>query len=115
MSLHYSLATVYDSRGDYGEAFAHLMLANGIRARLKGRFNTAPLKKELEDTIKVFDPEFISAMSKHGCQDDFLICVVGFPRSGTTLAEQILSSHDDVAGLGERTDFTAPHGACRRG
>ena len=44
-------------------------------------------------------------MSRHGCQDDFLICIVGFPRSGTTLTEQILSSHPDVIGLGERTDF----------
>jgi tetratricopeptide (TPR) repeat protein len=105
MSLHYSLATVYDNRGEYGEAYAHLMAANGARTRLKGRFNTGRLKRELEGTVKVFDPEFIAAMSKHGCQDDFLICVVGFPRAGTTLTEQILSSHPDVIGLGERSDF----------
>ena len=105
MSLHYSLATVYDSRGEYAEAFAHLMSANSIRARLRRRYSAQPLKGELEGITKVFDPEFISAMSRHGCQDDFLICIVGFPRSGTTLTEQILSSHPDVTGLGERTDF----------
>lgn len=105
MSLHYSLAAVCDSRGEYGEAFAHLMSANDIRARLKGRLRTGPLKEQLEATIKVFNAEFIAAMSKHGCQDDFLLCVVGFPRSGTTLTEQILSSHPGVIGLGERVDF----------
>jgi tetratricopeptide (TPR) repeat protein len=111
MSLHYSLATVYDSRGDYGEAFAHLMAANDTRGRLSGRFSIEPMKRELEALIKAFDQGFISMMSNHGCQDDFLICVVGFPRSGTTLTEQILSSHPDVIGLGERTDFyRAAHG-----
>ena len=101
MSLHYSLAAIYDSRGDYGEAFAHLASANDIRARLKGRPMAAALKERLAATIKVFDSEFIAAMSRHGCQDDFLLCVVGFPRSGTTLTEQILSSHPNVIGLGE--------------
>ena len=69
------------------------------------RYSAQPLKGELEGITKVFDPDFISAMSRHGCQDDFLICIVGFPRSGTTLTEQILSSHPDVTGLGKRTDF----------
>ena len=72
LSLHYSFATVYDSRGEYAEAFAHLMSANSSRARLKGRYSTEPLRRELEATTKVFDPEFISTMSKYGCQDDFL-------------------------------------------
>jgi tetratricopeptide (TPR) repeat protein len=105
MRLHYALGKVCDSRGDFGEAFAHFALANGIRGRLVGRFNTEFMKKRLEATTEVFDSRFISAMSDHGCHDDFLICVVGFPRSGTTLIEQILGSHPDVRALGERTDF----------
>jgi len=63
------------------------------------------LKKRLEATIEVLNSRFISAMSDHGCHDDFLICIVGFPRSGTTLIEQILGSHPEVRALGERTDF----------
>jgi tetratricopeptide (TPR) repeat protein len=105
MSLHYSLGMAYDRRGEYGESFAHFMLANDIREQLMGRFNLEWLRKRLEATIQVFDSRFISEMSEHGCHEDFLICIVGFPRSGTTLIEHILSSHSDVIGLGERADF----------
>jgi hypothetical protein len=66
---------------------------------------TESLRRNAEARIKVFDSHPISAMSSHGCQDDFLVCIVGHPRSGTTLIEQILSSHSDVIALGERTDF----------
>ena len=105
MRLHYALGKVCDNRGDYGEAFAYFALANGIRGRLVGPFNTKLLKKRLEATTQFLDFRFISAMSDHGCHDDFLICVLGFPRSGTTLIEQILGSHHHVRALGERTDF----------
>jgi Sulfotransferase family len=105
MGLHYSLGKVYDRRGLYGEAFAHFAIANAVRARLAGRFDVESLRKDVDARIKVLGPERIAEMSRHGCQDDFLICIVGMPRSGTTLIEQILSSHPEVVGLGERMDF----------
>ena len=105
MSLHDSLGKVYDDCGQYGEAFAHLTLGNLIRAQFVGRFDVPLWKKAVEDRISVFNPQRIGELSEHGCHDDFLICVVGMPRSGTTLVEQILSSHPDVAGLGERLEF----------
>jgi hypothetical protein len=105
MGLHYSLGKVYDRRGSYGQAFAHFLIANGESARLAGTFDVESLRKLVDSQIGVFSSEFISEMSRHGCQDDFLICIIGMPRSGTTLIEQILSSHPEVTGLGERRDF----------
>jgi len=105
MNLHYSLGKLYDSCGRYGEAFAHFTLANGIRAQLSGSFDVELWQKEVEARVSVFDSPLIADMSKHGCQEDFLICIIGMPRSGTTLTEQILSSHPDVMGLGECQEF----------
>ena len=59
----------------------------------------------VESRSKVFTKELIARLSKYGDQSDFLICIVGMPRSGTTLLEQILSSQPNVVGLGERSEF----------
>jgi len=105
MSLHYSLGTAYDGCGHYGDAFAHFLQANAIRAQLRGRFDVPSWQKQVEARITVFGSQLIAEMSEHGCRDEFLICIVGMPRSGTTLIEQVLGSHPDVAALGERADF----------
>ena len=105
MTLHYLLGKVYDRCGRYGDAFAHFALANHARAELAGRFDVGEWQRDVEARISVFNAHMIAELSEHGCHDDFLTCVVGMPRSGTTLVEQILSSQPDVMGLGERKDF----------
>ena len=104
--LHYALGRLYDRNGRHGEAFAHFRLANDIRRRNSDRFPLPRKRKDVEARIAVFNSEMIADLSRHGCHDDFLICVVGMPRSGTTLIEQILSVHSGVRGLGERMDFS---------
>ena len=105
MTLHYALGKVHDGCKQYGEAFAHFMVANDYRARLVRRFDIHQWEDEVEGRIGIFDSRRISELSQYGCRENFLICVVGMPRSGTTLTEQILDSHPNVIGLGERLDF----------
>lgn len=105
--LHYALARVHDRRGRHGEAFAHLKIANEIRARNSDRspFSAQALRQDADAYIQVFTKDRIADLSRHGRQERFLVCVVGMPRSGTTLVEQILSGRPGVAGLGERQDI----------
>ena len=105
MNLHYALGMVFDGAQQYGEAFAHFMLANAIRARRIGRYDEESLRRSVDAKIQTFSQERIADLAKYGDQSEFLICIVGMPRSGTTLLEQILSSHPGVVGLGERLDF----------
>jgi hypothetical protein len=51
--------------------------------------------------MRLFTKEFFAARKEHGVSSDRPVFVVGLPRSGTTLVEQILASHPDVVGLGE--------------
>ncbi|MBI3866838.1 MAG: sulfotransferase [Planctomycetia bacterium] len=105
--LHYALGKLYDDARHPAEAFAHFALANHLRsARFPpGHLRMAYETSAAEERVSIFTREFISDFSQYGCHADFLICIVGMPRSGTTLAEQILSAHSSVRGLGERQDF----------
>src|SRR5262249_13421654 len=103
--LHYALGEVYDDCGNYGAAFAHWMIANSIRAIRSGDFNVTEKKAGAIARCRVFTQERIAELSEFGCQEKVLVCVVGMPRSGTTLIEQILGSHPHARPLGERGDF----------
>jgi tetratricopeptide (TPR) repeat protein len=103
--LHYALGVACDREGRPAEAFAHFHLANEIRAKKVVPINVGRLHQEVELRIKLFDRERIANLAQHGCRDHRPICIVGMPRSGTTLVEQIVSSHSAVHSLGERPDI----------
>ncbi|WP_162130527.1 tetratricopeptide repeat-containing sulfotransferase family protein [Schlesneria paludicola] len=104
-NLHFALGLVHSHCGDPGAAMAHWMIANQLRAAA----TTAPSIDEkaagVDARCNVFTRKLIDEFSQYGCQDDILICIVGMPRSGTTLTEQILGAHSHIQPLGERTDF----------
>ena len=103
--LHYALGVVYDRCGNPGSAIAHMTIANRLRSQSKAAFDSALKKNDADARCTVFTSELVNELSRYGCQEDVLICVVGMPRSGTTLTEQILGAHSDIAPLGERNDF----------
>ena len=64
---------------------------------------TAPLDESVDQMIDVFDADFFRKRQSFGVPTRMPIFIVGMPRSGTTLTEQIISSHPQVAGAGELT------------
>jgi tetratricopeptide (TPR) repeat protein len=102
--LHFAMGIAYDRSDDVGSAFAHFALANRLHGH---RFMGCQPNYEAEAEARrdVFNDRVIADLSQYGCQEDFLICIVGMPRSGTTLVEQMLAGHSEVHALGEREDF----------
>jgi tetratricopeptide (TPR) repeat protein len=107
--LHFTLARLLDRTGPHGEAFEHLLEASRLRrelARQAGEAFDADSNSRLVDRlIAWFTPDWFDRYRDSGMDSDEPVFVVGMPRSGTTLVEQILSSHPDVFGVGEVSDL----------
>jgi len=103
--LHYGLAQVCDARGDHRRAAEHLRQANALRLadweRRGKAYDPAEHDRFVERLIAAFTPEFFAARQGFGLDSARPIFIVGLPRSGTTLTEQILASHSQVFGAGE--------------
>jgi Tfp pilus assembly protein PilF len=98
--VHLALGKVADDLGDYKEAKQRFEAAETLRNGII-RFDLAKFEERVDRLIAHFTPELLSRASATGFQDATPILVVGLPRSGTTLVEQILSAHPDVSGAGE--------------
>ena len=96
------MGKVEDDRGNYAQAMAQFDQGNRLRA--KGLvFDRPGLASLVDRTIEVFTPDFIARHTAEAVQDAKPLFIVGMYRSGTTLAEQVLSSHPDVKAGGELT------------
>src|SRR5208337_5245540 len=84
----------------------HFEEANRIKETL-GPFNRDAFTHRVDGLIERFTSGFLAAHVARGDNSDLPIMIVGMPRSGTTLVEQILSSHDKIAGGGEMQFWTA--------
>jgi tetratricopeptide (TPR) repeat protein len=117
--LQFGLAQVLDARGAYDEAGDFLRQANALAlagAQKRGQgYDPAAHAQFVARMIAVCSPVFFERTRGIGLESEKPIFIVGLPRSGTTLTEQILASHSQVFGAGEqrlgREDFEAlaPH------
>jgi len=99
-SLHFALGRIYDHMGRYGEAIEHYTTAN----RLAGvSYDPEKTTRRLERLARTFSRERLQDMPRAGNHSSRPVFIVGMPRSGTSLVEQILSSHPDIHGAGELT------------
>ena len=98
--LHFALAKAYDDTGQSARSFAQLLAGNALKRRLTQYDETATLAR-MERTRELFTPDLISAHGSSGVASRLPVFVMGMPRSGSTLIEQILSSHPEVCGAGE--------------
>ena len=98
--VHLALGKAADDLGDYEEAMRHFDAAETLRNGII-RFDLAKFEARVDGLIAQFTPELIARASATGLDDTTPILVVGLPRSGTTLVEQILSAHPDVRAGGE--------------
>jgi tetratricopeptide (TPR) repeat protein len=104
-SLHFGLAQVLDARHDYAAAAAHLAKANAIAvaewAKRGQGYDMAAHTRFVDKLIAAFTPALFEQARGLGSDSDRPIFIVGLPRSGTTLTEQVLASHSQVFGAGE--------------
>lgn len=100
MELQFTLAKAYDDSGDYHRAFTALRSGNEAKRRLEPYDLSLDIDR-FRAIAEVFTAEFLAAHADMGDPADYPVFVVGMPRSGTTLVEQILASHPDVFGAGE--------------
>jgi len=104
LSLHFALGKCYDDLKDYEQAFPHYLEGCRIkRARL--HYDAAAAAQQFAELKTIFSKEFIEQRRGSGDPSALPIFVLGMPRSGTTLTEQILASHPDVFGAGELPDL----------
>ncbi len=106
MHLHFALGKAHDDLDEPAAAIARFDAANAIRARLFP-FDRAAWTRRIDRIIATFTPDFVRAHAAAGVADDRPLLILGMPRSGTTLTEQILSSHPQIAGGGELSFWTS--------
>lgn len=100
---NFTLGHLYDRQQDYDKAFHYFKLAN--EAQRNSDENVEDLiKDQVDELVLQWSPETVLSMRGWGNQSDVPVFIVGMPRSGTTLVEQIIASHSNVFGCGERTD-----------
>ena len=104
LHLHYALGKALEDRRDYAGSFEHY--AAGARLqRQRVRYSAEKTTADLAKAKALFTPGFFAARAGAGVQADHPIFVVGLPRSGSTLVEQILASHPQVEGTMELPDI----------
>ncbi|MBF0358438.1 MAG: sulfotransferase [Magnetococcales bacterium] len=102
--LNFSIGKALSDLENYPEAFQYYLKANNLE-REAIQFNISDEAKKFSRFQEVFNQDFFKAREEFGSSDVTPIFIVGMPRSGSTLIEQILSSHPDVFGAGELPFF----------
>lgn len=105
-SIFSGLSYYYDGVKNYPKAAEAIEKANDYfwkhKLRRGWEYNAQLHHKNIKRLIKTFSPEFFKRTSGFGLDTITPVFIVGMPRSGTTLTEQILASHPLVLGIGER-------------
>ena len=104
-NLHFALARTEQSLGQPDDAFVQVRHANRARRKQAGPLNRDAQARRADRLIEEFSPERIRALKTMGNADQRPTLVVGLPRSGTSLIEQVLASHPNVEGCGELPDL----------
>jgi tetratricopeptide (TPR) repeat protein len=100
VELHFALGRHYDAAADYDAAFGHYEAANDI-VSLGRRYRRGGTERRIDNLIRVFDRALFETPAAGSSDSDRPLFIVGMPRSGTTLTEQVLSSHGEIEGAGE--------------
>lgn len=104
ISAHYTLGKAYDDTGQYEKAFDQFVAGSSLK-RAKVNYDETQALKLFDRIRQVFSPSLIAEKSGFGDPDFRPVFIVGMPRSGSTLVEQILASHGQVYGAGEVKHF----------
>jgi tetratricopeptide (TPR) repeat protein len=109
INLRYALGKYFDDVQDFDNAFSSYRLANELKKRSAPKYDAARLARRVDQIIALYDSDWLRGARGQGNESRRPVFIVGMPRSGTTLTEQILASHPDAFGCGELRFW---HAAC---
>jgi len=104
--LHFALGKAHDDSAEPDLAFGHYAEGNRLRSELIG-YDSDRTSRGVDRSIAFFTPAFFAERDGLGCPAPDPIFILGMPRSGSTLLEQILASHGEVEGTMELPDIPA--------
>lgn len=105
MPLHFALGKAYDDLGQYERAFSHFRRGAAIK-RTKLKYDEAQTLGFFDAIRETFTEELMKNPPYAGKRSDVPVFIVGMPRSGSTLVEQVLSNHPQAFGAGEIKEFS---------
>jgi tetratricopeptide (TPR) repeat protein len=100
LRLHLAIGKAADDLGDYAKAMKHFDAADGVR-RGAAAFDSLAFSTESDRLIARCSPRLLAQAPEFGSSEATPVLIIGMPRSGTTLVEQIISSHPEVRAGGE--------------
>lgn len=103
-ALHFAIAKIHDDVGNYDKAFEHYRIANAKKGDV-AEYDSANVRDYYSRLINYFTGETINRLACFGSQSELPLLIIGMPRSGTSLVEQVLSSHPQAVGAGELRYF----------
>ena len=105
LHLHFALGAAHEDRAAWAESFDHYSRANALR-RSQIRYDAAETRGIADRTVAFMSsPEFRGLLGA-GCDSRAPVFIVGMPRSGSTLVEQILASHSLIEGTRELAEIS---------
>ncbi len=102
--LCFALGKALEDRAEYAESYGYYERGNALK-KAEIRYRPEPIERNAELQAQLCTREFFAARAGVGCGSDDPIFIVGLPRSGSTLLEQILASHSQVEGTMELAEI----------
>jgi len=106
LHLHFALGKAYGERDVAAASFRHFTQGNAIRSTQLA-YDPAATTAQVDQIIAVLTPDFLAGRTGQGDPSPDPVFIIGLPRAGSTLVEQILSSHSEVEGTMELPDIPA--------
>jgi tetratricopeptide (TPR) repeat protein len=106
LHFHFAIGKALEDRGCFAESFHHYEQGNALRRRDKA-YHPEELEAHIRRSQTLLTPEFFKERSRFGHAATDPIFILGLPRSGSTLVEQILASHSTVEGTMELPEIAA--------
>ncbi|QDU10657.1 tetratricopeptide repeat-containing sulfotransferase family protein [Gimesia aquarii] len=109
--LGFAAGNIFNDIKEYDKAFSYYGVGNRSK---NARFDINQFRSEIDQLISVFSSSFIQQCTSLGSASQIPVFILGMPRTGTTLVEQILSCHPEVHGAGELPDIASIAGTMRQ-
>jgi tetratricopeptide (TPR) repeat protein len=105
-TMRFAIGKYYNDVEDFGRAFRSYERANELHKLRAEPYNTEAHVRYVDDMVRVYTSEAVARIGTGGSDSERPVLVVGMPRSGTSLVEQIIASHPAAAGAGELNFWT---------